>query len=62
MPIEEIEPIDVLGAVRKIEAKGNLESARRTLQLASGISLCSGDCPHQIRSHARFARRPAAPK
>lgn len=37
MPIEEIEPIDVLGAVRKIEAKGNLESARRTLQLASMV-------------------------
>jgi integrase len=27
----------VLGAVRKIEAKGNLESARRTLQLASSV-------------------------
>jgi integrase len=37
MPIGEIEPIDVLNAVRKIEAKGNLESARRTLQLASAI-------------------------
>ncbi len=35
MPIAEIEPADVLGAIRKIESKGNLESARRTLQLAS---------------------------
>lgn len=37
MAIGEIEPIDVLSAIRKIEAKGNLESARRTLQLASAV-------------------------
>ena len=37
MAINEIEPPDVLAAIRKIEAKGNLESARRTLQLASAV-------------------------
>ncbi|USI75483.1 integrase arm-type DNA-binding domain-containing protein [Sphingopyxis sp. USTB-05] len=37
MPIHEIAPIDVLAAVRKIEAKGKLESARRTLQLAGAV-------------------------
>lgn len=37
MPIAEIEPADVLAAVRKIENKGRLESARRTLQLASAV-------------------------
>jgi integrase len=37
LAIAEIEPADVLTAVRKIEAKGNLESARRTLQLASMV-------------------------
>jgi len=37
LAIAEIEPADVLVAVRKIEAKGNLESARRTLQLASMV-------------------------
>ena len=37
MPIVDIEPADVLAAVRKIEGKGNLESARRTLQLASMV-------------------------
>ncbi|HZU63175.1 MAG TPA: integrase arm-type DNA-binding domain-containing protein [Novosphingobium sp.] len=37
MPIGEIEPADVLAAIRKIEAKGNLESARRTQQLASAV-------------------------
>lgn len=37
IPIAKIEPADVLGAIRKIEGKGNLESARRTLQLASAV-------------------------
>ncbi len=37
IPIAGIEPADVLGAIRKIEGKGNLESARRTLQLASAV-------------------------
>lgn len=37
LPINEIEPADVLVALRRIEAKGNLESARRTLQLASMV-------------------------
>lgn len=37
MPIGDIEPADILAAVRKIESKGNLESARRTLQLASMV-------------------------
>ncbi len=37
MPISEILPADMLAGVRQIEAKGNLESARRTLQLASAV-------------------------
>lgn len=37
LAIAEIEPADILIAVRKIEGKGNLESARRTLQLASMV-------------------------
>ncbi|WP_408641135.1 tyrosine-type recombinase/integrase [Flavisphingomonas formosensis] len=37
MPIADITPADVLAAVRKIESAGNLESARRTLQLASAV-------------------------
>lgn len=37
LPISEIEPADVLAAIRKIESKGTLESARRTLQLASMV-------------------------
>jgi integrase len=37
LPINEIEPADVLAAIRRIEGKGNLESARRTLQLSSAV-------------------------
>lgn len=37
LPINEIEPADVLAAIRKIETKGNLSSAQRTLQLASMV-------------------------
>lgn len=37
LPIAEIEPADVLAAVRKIESRGQLESAKRTLQLASMV-------------------------
>jgi integrase len=37
LPIADIEPADVLAAVRRIESKGKLESARRTLQLAGAV-------------------------
>jgi len=37
MPIADIEPADILASIRKIESRGNLESARRTLQLASAV-------------------------
>lgn len=35
--VTDIEPIDVLEAVRKIERKGNLDSAKRALQLAGAV-------------------------
>jgi len=37
LPIGDIEPADVLGAIRRIEGKGKLESARRSLQLAGAV-------------------------
>lgn len=37
LPIGEIEPADVLAAIRRIEGKGKLESARRSLQLAGAV-------------------------
>lgn len=36
-PVSEIEPREVLEAVRKIVAKGNRETARRALQMSSGV-------------------------
>lgn len=37
LPIGDIEPADVLTAVRRIEGKGKLESARRSLQLTGAV-------------------------
>jgi integrase len=37
LPITDIEPADILTAVRRIESKGKLESAKRTLQLAGSV-------------------------
>jgi integrase len=37
LPIGDIEPADVLAAIRRIEGKGKLESARRSLQLAGAV-------------------------
>lgn len=37
MPIGAIEPADVLAAIRRIEGKGKLESARRSLQLTGAV-------------------------
>ncbi len=37
LPIAEIMPVEVLNAVRKIEARGKIESARRALQVAGGV-------------------------
>ncbi|WP_299195396.1 integrase arm-type DNA-binding domain-containing protein [uncultured Erythrobacter sp.] len=37
LPIADIEPADILIAVRRIESKGKLESAKRTLQLAGSV-------------------------
>lgn len=37
LPMSGIEPADVLTAIRRIEGKGKLESARRSLQLAGAV-------------------------
>jgi integrase len=37
MPINDVEAIDVLNALRRVESKGKLESARRMQQLASAV-------------------------
>jgi integrase len=37
LPVTEIEPPDILAAVRKIEARGKIESARRALQFTGSV-------------------------
>lgn len=37
IPLTDIQPAEVPAAVRKIERKGQLEGARRTLQLAGAV-------------------------
>jgi len=37
LAVADIAPADILAAIRKIESTGNLESARRTLQLSSTV-------------------------
>lgn len=37
LPIADIAPADILPALRKVEAKGKLETARRSLQFASNV-------------------------
>lgn len=37
VPVKDITPIEVLAAVRKVEAKGTFESAQRALQTASSV-------------------------
>jgi integrase len=37
MPVSDVEPGDVLASLRKVEANGTLETARRTLQFASRV-------------------------
>lgn len=51
LPIGEIEPADVLTAIRRIEGKGKLESARRSLQLAGAVF-------HYAMATARLASDP----
>lgn len=58
LPIADIEPADILTAVRRIESKGKLESAKRTLQLAGSVGRHSAP---QIRSHTRFEGRADEP-
>ncbi|HTN14396.1 MAG TPA: hypothetical protein VL094_06285 [Sphingomonadaceae bacterium] len=37
VPVKDITPVEVLAAVRKVEAKGTFESAQRALQMASSV-------------------------
>jgi integrase len=63
-PISEIEPLEVLDAVRKIEARGANEMAKRVMQLASGIfryGVATARCGRDPTSDLRGALKPAGP-
>lgn len=65
-PIAEIEPVELLEAVRRIEARDAPEMARRVLQMASGVfrfGVATGRCPRDPAADLRGAlKSPGAPK
>jgi len=65
-PIAEIEPVELLEAVRRIEARDAPEMARRVLQMASAIfrfGVATGRCPRDPAADLKGAlKSPRAPK
>lgn len=63
-PISEIEPIELLACVRKIEERDAPEMARRVLQMASAIfryGVATGRCPRDPAADLRGALKPPGP-
>ncbi len=61
-PIDEIEPRELLQVIRKIEARGALETARRTLQVCGQIfryGVACGYCPRDPAADLRGALAPS---
>lgn len=65
-PIAEIEPVQLLEAVRQVEARDAPEMARRVLQMASAIfrfGVATGRCPRDPAGDLRGAlKSPTSPK
>ena len=65
-PIAEIEPLDVLDAIRKIERRDAIEMAKRVMQMASGIfryGVATGKCRRDPTADLKGALKPSkAPK
>lgn len=60
-PIAEIEPLEVLDAIRKIEARGAIEMAKRVKQMASGIfrfGVATARCGRDPTADLRGALKP----
>ena len=64
-PISEIEPLEVLDAIRRIERRDAIEMAKRVMQMASGIfrygvatAMCSRDPTTDLRGALMPARSP----
>jgi len=63
-PVSEVEPLEVLDAIRKIEARGAIEMAKRVMQLASSIfryGVATAKCPRDPTSDLRGALKRANP-
>lgn len=63
-PISAIEPIEVLDALRKVEKRGALETARRAMQIASAIfryGVATSRCDRDPTADLRGALRAPAP-
>ncbi len=52
-PVAEIEPADLLAVLKVVEAKGNLETARRLLQFASRVFRHAVATAHLVSDPAR---------
>ncbi|TVM30532.1 tyrosine-type recombinase/integrase [Oceanidesulfovibrio marinus] len=64
-PIDEIEPPELLAAIKRIEARGALEVAHRTLQVCGQIfryGVASGYCPRDSAADLRGALPPSKTK
>jgi integrase len=61
-PIAEIEPLEVLDAIRKIEGRDAIEMAKRVMQMASGIfryGVATARCSRDPTADLRGALKPA---
>ena len=61
--ISEIEPIELLAALRRVEERGALERGRpRADDGTRGVALCGGDCAGAARHHGGSQRGAHAPQ
>src|SRR3569832_2515856 len=63
-PIAEIEPLEVLDAIRLIEKRNAIEMAKRVMQMASGVfryGVATGRCRRDPTADLRGALKPAKP-
>ncbi|HEU0095696.1 MAG TPA: hypothetical protein VFQ52_04530, partial [Rhizomicrobium sp.] len=63
-PIAEIEPLELLDALRKIEKRDAIEVAKRVMQMAGGIfryGVATGRCARDITADLKGALKPGRP-
>jgi integrase len=63
-PIAEIEPLELLDALRRIEKRDAIEMAKRVMQMAGGIfryGVATGRCARDITADLKGALKPSRP-